>query len=273
MIELLYWGHGQNDKIGKYVHKHKHDFCQLEIILCGSRKCQSDSKLFKLHQGEAVFIPMNVWHKFVDTSPDLEYFSFKFRVDDVDKMPRQIFKLPHDFLIDWILDDFRRLANNDMYNRSPLHLRLITHLLDTLYRHLLLEKYILQEPPLLTAMRQQIYRCGVMANVSYIAEEMHISTTRLRREFKRVMKNLPPRTVYWENPSDFLKHELTRIIAAHLRESQMSIGELAEMFHFSNVYTFSRYFKVNTGYSPSVYRKKFGCAAISDAESFPEQLQ
>ena len=71
------------------------------------------------------------------------------------------------------------------------------------------------------------------------------------------MKKQPPDTGYWENPSDFMKNELTKIAANHLLESNISIGEIAEMLWFTNIYTFSRYFKNNTGYSPSEYRKKF----------------
>jgi len=41
----------------------------------------------------------------------------------------------------------------------------------------------------------------------------------------------------------------------HLRESDVGIGELSDMLHFNNVYTFSRFFKSKTGLSPSAYRK------------------
>ena len=75
-MELLYWGHGKKEKIGTFSRVHKHDFCQFEIIFCGTRNCQSENKIFKLHRGEIIFIPANVSHRFVDTSSDLEYFSF-----------------------------------------------------------------------------------------------------------------------------------------------------------------------------------------------------
>ncbi len=256
-MELLYWGHGRKEKIGTYIREHKHDFCQFEIIFCGTRSCQSENKLFKLHRGEIIFIPANVSHRFVDTSSDLEYFSFKFRVENPEKMPKKTFKLPHDFFVDWIFDDFRRLAQDDTYSRSPLHLRLITYLVNALYEHILQEKYSSNEPLLLSTMRKEVYRRGAEANMSEVAEDMNMSIPQLRREFKRIMKKYPPDAAHWETPSDFLKSELTKIASNHLLESNISIGEIAEMLWFTNIYTFSRYFKTNTGYSPSEYRKKF----------------
>ena len=271
MIKLLFWGHGKKGQKAHIIW-HKHEYCQLEIIFSGSRDCLLKDKVIKLHQGDAFFIPMNVLHKFTDVDNDLEYISLKFRVDDVDKMPRRVCKLPHDFLVNWLTDDFKRLVNDDIYKSSPLHLRLMTYLTDALFQHLQNEKPVQDEPELLNLMRRVIFRYGVTASVGGIAEEMQMNITQFRREFKRVMKTLPLEDRLWKNPSDFLKYELTRMIAVHLRESKINIGELAEMFRFSNVYTFSRYFKVNTGYSPSAYRKKFGGAAIVGAESFPEQL-
>lgn len=255
-MELLYWGHGKKEKIGTFSRVHKHDFCQFEIIFCGTRNCQSENKIFKLHRGEIIFIPANVSHRFVDTSSDLEYFSFKFRVENPEKLPQTTSKLPHDFLVDWIFDDFRRLAQDDTYSRSPLHLRLITHLLNALYEHIS-EKYSSNEPPLLVTMRKEVYRHGAKADMGAVAEDMNMSITQVRREFKRIMKKQPPDAGYWKKPSDFIKNELTKIAANHLLESNISIGEIAEMLWFTNIYTFSRYFKTNTGYSPSEYRKKF----------------
>ena len=54
-----------------------------------------------------------------------------------------------------------------------------------------------------------------------------------------------------------IKSELLAMACKYLRESNVKIGEISDMLHFNNVYTFSRFIKNNTGLSHNSYRKKY----------------
>ena len=64
MIELLYWSIGPAARSEKIL-LHRHDYCQLEVILQSRRRCcLSDRRTLALTQGDAVFIPQGVLHGF-----------------------------------------------------------------------------------------------------------------------------------------------------------------------------------------------------------------
>lgn len=253
-MEVLFWGHGprfQNEKIME----HKHDFAQIEIILSGSRRCKSPDDDIIMRGGEALMVPFNVEHYFYKPSDDLEYLSFKFRVSEEYVMPRHIFKLPHDPFIDWIIKDFREIARNKRYNSSPAYIELMYSLLEALLKHLQNSNRLSPESPLLLAMRTIITKYGARINVNLMAQELNMNVYKFRRQFKRMADDLPPGSIS-SSPQIFIKNELLVLACNNLRESSVGIGELSDMLHFNNVYTFSRFFKNNTGLSPSEYRKK-----------------
>ena len=112
------------------------------------------------------------------------------------------------------------------------------------------------EPELLKKMREHIFRHGAAATVNSTAETLGMTLTQLRNFFRKVMQSLPDDAVHYSRPAGFIAAELTGIAARHLRESDLEITRIAELLKFNNIYTFSRFFKHNTGLSPQSYRKK-----------------
>ena len=97
-IDLLYWGHAQGVD-AEQIYMHRHDFCQLEFLLSGQRRCLSGKKeVVIFNAGEAVFIPMGKRHAFqaVKTKP-CSYFSFKFQLPEYIEQPEHITKISADF--------------------------------------------------------------------------------------------------------------------------------------------------------------------------------
>lgn len=253
-MEILFWGHGprfQNEKIKE----HKHDFTQIEIILKGSRRCKSLNDDILLRAGEALIVPFNVRHYFYDPSDDLEYLSFKFRINESYIMPSWAFKLPDDPFVNWIINDFREIARNKRYLASPAYIELMYSLLEALLKHLQRGNQLTPEPPLLQKIRTIIIRYGGRINVNLMAQELGMNVYKFRRQFKEMVRELPPGAIN-PSPQIFIKNEILALAYKYLRESRVSIGELSDMLHFNNVYTFSRFFKNSTGLSPSEYRKK-----------------
>lgn len=259
MIELLYWSIGpavRNEKILL----HQHDYCQLEVILQGHRQCRvSGGKRLDLSNGDAVFIPSGTSHGFAPAAvEDLKYMSFKFNIDRPDiLLPEMPLVIKHDFMTDFLINNFKELVlNNNHVAGSPLYLELISGLLDILIKHILQEHRSDAEPELLKKMREHIFRHGAAATVNSTAETLGMTLTQLRNFFRKVMQSLPDDAVHYSRPAGFIAAELTGIAARHLRESDLEITRIAELLKFNNIYTFSRFFKHNTGLSPQSYRKK-----------------
>ena len=254
-MELLYWGHGPCFKNEK-IRQHRHDFNQLEVILYGSRRCKSPEDDILLRDGEAVFIPFNVEHHFYKVSDDLEYLSFKFRSDEEYVMPSRIFKVPNDPFVNWIIKDFRELTRNKRYNSSPAYIELIHALFADLLKHLQHGNLLNPEVPLLREIRTAILRYGARVNVNIMAQELGMHVHTFRRQFKRMLQELPPGTIHCSSLQMLIKSELLAIACKHLCESNVKIGEISDMLRFNNVYTFSRFFKNSTGLTPTEFRQK-----------------
>ncbi len=58
------------------------------------------------------------------------------------------------------------------------------------------------------------------------------------------------------SPQAFINHRRIQFIAPYLSQPHLLIEEIAEKSGFPDVYYFSRFFKKNTGLSPTEYRKK-----------------
>lgn len=255
-MELLFWGHGPRNKSEKIL-PHKHGFTQIEIVLNGLRRCKNDVDDILLKPGEAIIVPFNVEHSFTDKSDDLEYLSFKIRIDEEYALPHRIFKIFRDPFVDWIIEDFRKLAHNKRYNSSPLYMELMHTLLEALLTHLNKNNLLAPENTMLQEIRKNIIKYGAKCNVSTLADELMMNIYKFRREFKRVMRELPPEAMRYGSPQMLIKSELLAMACKYLRESNVKIGEISGMLRFNNVYTFSRFIKNNTGLSPSSYRKKY----------------
>ncbi|MBO5792546.1 MAG: helix-turn-helix transcriptional regulator [Lentisphaeria bacterium] len=258
MIELLYWSIGPAARSEKIL-LHRHDYCQLEVILQSRRRCcLSDRRTLALTQGDAVFIPQGVLHGFAPAEvDDLKYLSFKFRLDKTDThLPETPYAVKHDFMTDFLINSFRELALKCSTAGSPLHLELLNGLLDMFVKHILREHRTAPEPELLKKMREQIFRHGAKCSVSSTAEALGLSLPQLRNKFRKAMHSLPPEAAHYSRPAGFIAAELTAIAGRHLQESDLEISRIAELLQFNNIYTFSRFFKHNTGFSPQAYRKK-----------------
>ena len=255
-MELLFWGHGPSDKNEK-IQLHKHTFIQIEIILNGIRRCWNSEDDILLKAGEAVLVPVNVEHSFTNQSDDLEYLSFKIRIDEESTFSHRIFKIFRDPFVDWIIKDFRELAHNKRYNSSPVYTELMHALLGALLTHLNQSNSCVPENTMLLTIRKCIIKYGAKCNVGVLADELNMNIYKLRREFKRIMRELPAGGIRYSSPQMLIKSELLAVAFKHLRESNVKVGAISDMLHFNNLYTFSRFIKNNTGLSPNNYRKKY----------------
>jgi AraC-like DNA-binding protein len=80
-----------------------------------------------------------------------------------------------------------------------------------------------------------------------LAAQFHLNKFTMMRLFKRS---------YGVNVMQYYKEKRLAYAKKLLLETKRSVAEIAEYLHFTDVYTFSRFFKNSTGKSPSVYRKR-----------------
>lgn len=88
-----------------------------------------------------------------------------------------------------------------------------------------------------------------LPTVAELAKELHLSPAHFSRLFRKTTG---------QSPLDFLVE--TRLARARhlLRETRLSIGDIAERLNYSDVYFFSRQFKQKTGLPPLAYRRQDG---------------
>lgn len=65
------------------------------------------------------------------------------------------------------------------------------------------------------------------------------------------------RTAYRQNVIDYYRELRIAYAKRALESSNLSIAAIGERMNFSDIYSFSRFFKQGTGIAPSYYRKKF----------------
>tara|TARA_Y100000310_G_scaffold344661_2_gene458629 strand:- start:1450 stop:2337 length:888 start_codon:yes stop_codon:yes gene_type:complete len=86
-------------------------------------------------------------------------------------------------------------------------------------------------------------------NLSFYSDKLNISQNQLGITIKRVSGTSPRKMI-----DALLVTEAKRL----LKSSNDTVGMIAYALNFSDIYTFSKFFKRNTGYSPSQYRSLSG---------------
>ena len=259
-IELLYWGYAK-EVDAEQIYKHRHDFCQLEFLLSGQRRCISGKKEeIILNAGEAVFIPMNRQHAFQAVKKEpCSYFSFKFQLPENIEQPADIVKIPADFFTAFVRKNLEHIANlvdtNQKYNISLTRAMLIT-MLAGLLEYLFNREQNNGKHEILQFMNNKIYQFGASINVKMIADGLNLTVPQLRYRFRKCMKTLPPGEKRYDKPADFITEKIFNKAKEHLQNTDLSISEISQMMKFTDVYTFSHFFKRNSGVSPLQYRKQ-----------------
>ena len=256
-INLLYWGAGpliRNEKITS----HKHDFCQLELSVSGTRVCKSGKKIFSFSTFESVFIPPGHAHAFSPHGSGGEYlyYSFKFRSSD-GKLPPAPVKIPRDHFSEWVADNIIRYLGNEIGQLSydPHAAEILESLIGNLLEHYC-TKFVPQSPlpPFLEYFRVQIAQHGAQMSVKLAAEQTGLSVIQFRYRFKKEAANLPYEEKF-ASPGKFIDHLLLETACMHLKDSNLPAVSIAMLMGFNNNYTFSRFFRRMTGMTPLQYKK------------------
>lgn len=90
-------------------------------------------------------------------------------------------------------------------------------------------------------------RAESLLTVDALAQHVHMSRSHFVREFRRCM-GIPP--------GEYIRAMRLEWSKRYLRESDLSISQIATYLHFASIHPFSVFFKRHTGLSPQEYRKQ-----------------
>lgn len=82
--------------------------------------------------------------------------------------------------------------------------------------------------------------------LDYLSSHFFINKYTLLRKFKKM---------YGKNPIEYYREKRIDYAKKMLINSNFSVSEIGEMLNFTDVYSFSRFFKLRTGVSPAKFKK------------------
>ena len=253
---LLHWSyekHAVPDVI-----EHVHSYFQIELCVDGVIKFTSNSKKLRLTAGEWMLIPPGTRHGMVYEGKNLEYYSFKFEVENLpEKISRDLIYQKRNYLSSWIIDALSSQRPVDKYLYMPINENRVV--LESLLNSMLqnaLSPIVTHpaQPKLMRDIADLITEEGAKINVQSAAEKLHMNLSQLKYRYKLAVQELP-QTEHL-TLKEFIDHELMRQIDRFLFYSDLSLGEISNQTKFNNIYTFSRFVKRMTGQSPGQRQKQ-----------------
>lgn len=242
--QILYWGRGSSN----YNSDHLHSFYQLEICIAGRFrvKLPESGEHIWLNPGECCLIAPETLHSFSSGTEECDFISVKF------DFPRFEFKPRNDAVTAALCKKLAEALGEGAH--LPLSDQSNQRLAQYLLYDLLLELAGPETPPptpkLLHYIQEQILQFGYAVNVKILADKLGMSLAQLQYQYKLLNNSQYP------NLKSYLDAQLINAADNHLCYSAMSISQIARLLNFPDVYTFSRFFKHRTGWTPTAYRKR-----------------
>lgn len=245
---------------------------QLTIILCtqGKKTLQINFSEYTLTPGSLAFLyPQSMW-KIIDGSDDFQacYFSIKgtsakewntfIDLDTVFSVSSYIAKHPYTSLSTdetQVVEKYLQLLQNryaDQAGATVIHFLLSAFTLELNHIFTLREK---SDKSKLSRQEDILWKFLTLLkeyhkqqrSVNFYADKLYISPKHL----SSVIKQMSHKTAH-EIIADFVILTAKRM----LKTTTMSIQEISDELNFANQSFFGKFFKQNTGLSPSSYRKK-----------------
>ena len=235
------------------VPEHVHNFYQIELCVNGFIQFNNRNQKIKLKSGEWMLIPPGTAHSMTYGGKDLQYYSFKFEVENLPQpVAPQLFFQPVTPLGSWVLQAFAGQHPSDKYlflpineNRPVLECLLLSMLQQVLTP--------LQNPDftpqLLRDLTNLVAEGGALTNVQNAAENLNLNVSQLKYRYRQV-RELPGGKSLPGTPKEFIDQKLMHEIDRFLFYSSLTLTQIARQTNFNNIYTFSRFVKRMTGQSP-----------------------
>lgn len=265
---VLWCGEYRQDWVNK---PHSHGYFQLLMILDGTGQVELDGRVYTGDKGDIFLIPPEAIHAVYGRSGGnslLKLMDIKFNVtepslyEDLRKMETGA-RLEN---MDWALHDFHRMVQEsagkqkyyyDMAN-AILYQLLVRLIRQCCYSETRYEEEISPVPPTVSQYKGVNIKCLMeyiesnyanIVTLNHLSAQANINKTTLIEIF---------RTLYGMTPIRYLNRLRLQKAKELLVNTDVGIGEVAELVGFQSIHYFSRYFKEKENCSPTEYRIRGG---------------
>ena len=257
-VKLLYWGRSWSKltRGGRRIFEH-HPYYQLEVCVSGKIAVKMPDCEFMLYSGDMLLIPPGCGHCVVYPDTDNEFYSLKFEAAGF-AVAAPVFSAGCRFN-NWCIKSFGECHESEARHALPVDAssrEIVEGLLLLSMNHLLSGRNVdKEEPPIFRKIHQTALRGGVVMNVADCAAALNINVPQLNYQFRKELHE------YNLDPADYsvkkiIDQALLYLIDRYLDFSDLSLSTIARQMRFNNVYTFSRYYKRLTGFSPKERRTR-----------------
>ena len=256
---LKYWEyHRHTDSLKLPMHSHL--FWQLNLAESGEASFFADQRIeCTLHAGDLLFVPPRVSHLLRYGVKEFVGFSFKFEIRGLNGNGIEPIHIPSSRETRGCINAIRELLTATFPND---HIFSGENLIcdDASYNTVLVESLLLglfsryvaggsghREPPLVQHVKRLLrQRHGAPLPVGELAQSCGYSAGHLSERIKMECGL---------SAKGLIDRERARIAAHFLEFSDMRIGEIAEYMGFPNLFSFSNFFHLHFGCTPSSYRR------------------
>ena len=273
LYTLYYFEH----KSGYRFAGESHDFWEIIYVDKGSASGINGSEPYRLQQGQMIFHHPNVFHNFragdfqkdISEDCDIIVVSFNGDLDELEKFRDGIFTLTvyERQIFNHLLEEAKGMfgksdGKNFVYNKEDpqapelvpggkqMVANLLEQLLLSLYRKQIHNPSEVQPLPLnslgyeyqitrqvIAYLHENIYR---NINFSDVVTHFNISETQLKKMFREV-------TGY--SVMQYYRKCVVSKIEYHIQQQSLNFTELSDLFNFSSIHYFSKFYKRETGHT------------------------
>ena len=250
---LLHWSYEKHAV--PEVPEHTHSYYQIELCVNGTIKFKSSRNKRILHSSEWMLIPPGTPHSMIYEGRELEYYSFKFEVNNYNiALENELIFQKGNPLSHWVIDSLSKQRPPDKYLYMPINENraVLEALLLSMFQQAL--SPIAGKPAMPKILRDisdMIAEEGARLNIQRAAERLQMNVAQLKYRCRSALQEYTLPDGRKMTLKEFADRELMKQIDRLLFYSDLTLSDIADQTMFNNIYTFSRFVKRLTGETPS----------------------
>ena len=236
---------------------HQHAFNELHLILEGSQQYQIGATLYTVPAGHLLLIPADMPHRHIGTGPNTRKYSISFSAADNSTCDlagffekKLLVQAAAKNAINALIDIEMEADPKSEYTIPLIESKIFQFLLYTARDADISERTMPiaeDEDPRLKLAKQYIQdNIDRAMGCQEVADYCHLSQKQLQRLFTHDLGS---------STASYIRSQRIARIEQLLTESTLSLEQISEMLHFSNVYHFNTFFSKYAGIAPGRFRK------------------